>query len=636
MLKQMREGAKSTVLKLTLFGMLLMAMTGLALMDVQGMFRSGIRDTTAATYKGGKITTAEFDRLVQSTLRQQNLRQSDAYKAGLPRQILQQEIDSRLFALAADNLGLRINDAEVARQIKQMISPLTEKGVAPQDALQRLLQTYGLSEGQLVSSLKSQIATQELTTALIVGARAPQQLAREALRWRHESRRGEYFRLTAENAGTLPLPSDDQLKSYYDSIAREYAVPERRTLSVIMLDKKILGGDAKVSDEKLKKYYEDNIVDYRTPEKRTISQIIANDEESAKAVFAAAEKTKDMAKAAAAAGKGKASYIKSNATTEGDMPVELSKAAFMGKAGAVLSPLKSPLGWHILYIEKVAPGVTKPFESVKEALAKDMMQDTQTEALYSRANEIDDEIAGGKSLSEVAKENKVPESVLENIDVRGLAQNGKKSEVSLPLYDKLVEAGFKLKEGTASRLIETPEGAFMIVAVKNIFPAAQQPFDKVRAEVLARWKTEQQVKTLSAKAAQISERLKKGESFDKIAADLKQSVQTTELMQRTSKTGLDKNLQAALFSLEGVGATMAVSQDGGLTLLRLAERSVQVPKTPEKSDVEMMDAIVNRALQQDILDQYRMHLMASYKVRINDALIDSLYAPKDENQSGEE
>ena len=637
MLKQMREGAKSTFLKLILFGLLLLAMAGLVLMDYQGMFRQGVKNNTIVSYDGGKLTAPEFDRIVQSMLRSQNIRQSDAYRAGLPQQILKREIDNRLFSMAATDIGLRTGDVLAAKYVMDIITPLVEKGMSEKEALQRLLQVYGVSENQMVASLKSQIASQMLLNAISAGAHVPQQMINDILKYQHEWRRGEYFQLTAKDIGTNKDPSEAELKEYYSSISSQYALPEYRTLSVIVLDEKSLGDEILISEDRLKQYYDKNIADYQNPETRVISQVIASDEASAKLIYAEAVKTKDLQKIT---DNEKASYIKSATFTETAMAIELSKAAFSGEVGAVLEPLKSPLGWHILYIEKIIPSVIKPFESVKESIEKDLSQDKIYDALYKRANKLDDEIAGGKSVSDVAKENNIQEVILEKIDAFGIGKNGKKPDNEIPLFNKVVKNGFRLGKGAVSQLIETPKGAFVIVGVRDIFPSEQQPFDNVRKDVLAALKTRNQAKELDDKASKIIERLKQGESFSKIATEIKKTIQSTELVQRGTPADTAKmkdNLMKALFSLGRTGQATAISGDNSVTLLRLAERKVQSSKELGKEAAEEIEQLLNRSLAQDLQEQYLINLMVRYDVNINDKLMNEIYAPKtDEGFDAEE
>jgi peptidyl-prolyl cis-trans isomerase D len=256
MLKQMREGAKSTVVKTVLFGLLLLAMTGLALIGGQGTFREAFKDDTVASIGREKISAQVFENSVREAIRAQQIKQSDAYKAGLPRRILRQEIDERIFAMAAGEAGVQPDDVMAAKQVQEMIAPLVEKGMTKQEALQRIEQMYNTNEASLVIAIKNDLAREQLFKLVGSGAYAPQQMVSDALRFRNEYRRGDYFRLTAENASDVKAPADAELKSYYDSIASEYALPEYRTLSVLILDKKVLGDSVKISDDRLKQYYD--------------------------------------------------------------------------------------------------------------------------------------------------------------------------------------------------------------------------------------------------------------------------------------------------------------------------------------------------------------------------------------------
>jgi len=640
MLKQMRDGAKSTVVKFVLFGLLLLAMGGLALIGGgQAMLGDAFKDDTIVSFGRDKMSAQSFDRMVQSTLRDQHMKQSDAYRSGLPHQVLKQEIDTHVFAEAADDAGIRVDETLAAKQVKDILAPLVEKGnMTDKEALARAEQAYGTDENGFVAMVKAQTASDELLKVVTSGVNAPKQLVDDALKFRNEYRQGEYLRLTAANAGDIKPPSDAELKAYYNSLASEYALPEYRTLSVIILDKKVLGDSIKISDDRLKQYYDENSSDYKTPETRVISQSVAKDEATAKLIYAAAQKDKDLFAAGNAVAKGKSDYIKAAPFAEKDIAAELSKAAFSAQAGTILPPVQSPLGWHVLYVEKIIPGGTKSFESVKADIEKELSQDKISEALYKKANKIDDEIGSGKSVSDVAKENNIAETVLEKIDAHGTGADGKKVNSTLPIFDKLVATGFTLKKGTASQLIETPDGAFAIVGVKDILPSEQQPFDKVRANVLARWTADRQLKALGDKATQIMDRLKKGDSFGRIADEFKQPTAMTGMIQRGAdpmKVKLESNLIAALFSLDKVGQSTVVNSDNSVIIIRLADRKIQVPADTAKKDAEDMSAVIDRALKQDLLDQFRQSLMAKYDVKINDKLLNSMYAPKaDENGNG--
>lgn len=635
MLKQMRDGTKSKAVKLVLFGLLLLATLGFALIGGQGSFREALKNNTIVSFGRDKVSAPEFDHMVRNAMRGSQMKESDAYKSGLPYQVLQREIDRRLFSRAVYDAGILIDDVQAAKQIKEQISPLVEKGMSQKDALQYLLNAYGISEDGLVSSVKTQIAVEQLFKILGTGITPPDQMVTDLLKLRSEQRRGEYFRLTAANAGAVPKPSDDELRTYYGTLAHEYAVPEYRTLSVLVLDKSIMtDGAEKISDDKALDYYNNNISDYGTPETRTIAQAVAADETAANDIYNAAKAGQPLR----AAAKGKGNFVTAQPYTQNKIAIELSKTAFSGAAGDVLPPVQSPLGWHVMQIEKVTPGTTKPFSAVKADIIQELSQDKASEALYEFSNKIDDELAGGKTVSEVAKEHHLTETTLEKINARGLTSTGQKAGGSLPVYDKLVETGFKLTKGAASQLIETPEGSFAIVGVKDVFPSETKPFDSVRADILSRWMTERSLKALGEKAAAINDRLKKGETLTTLAAEFGQSVQSTGFISRATdpvKARIDTALRSALFSIDSPGQTISFPADNAVTILRLAERKTDMPAKDSK-DVTDMRAVLARSLSGDILASYRMGLVSKYDVEVNTKLMNTIYTRKAEDAAADE
>jgi len=631
MLKAMRTGSQSMIVKLVLFGLLLFAMVGLAMTDVQGMFRSGLSDTTVARVAGNKISSAEIEHIVAGELRQQGIPEAAAVQAGMPQRILGQEINGRIYGMAANDLGLLIDDHTAARSVKDLLKPMTSQGITPKDALNRALTHMGMTEEGLVSAVRAQTATDTLMRLLSGGAHAPKQMLDDALQFKYESRRGEYFKLTGADAGKVATPSEDELKAYYKTISSRFAVPEYRSLAVLVLDKKALGIAQGVPDADLKKYYADHQSDYGTPETRVVSQVVASDEASAKTIYEAAVKSKDLQAASQAAGKGKGNYIKPQAMAEKDMPIELSPTAFKGKAGEVLPPLKSPLGWHVIYVQKINPGSAKSFESVKGEIEKEMSEDKSSEALYEQANKIDDMLGGGKTLDDVAAQFKLKPVAFAKIDAKGNGPDGRKIATDLPVFDKVLDKAFRLGKGETSQLIEAPTGAFLVVTAKDITPASEEPFEKVRAQVLDGWTKKQQTDLLDKQAAKIAERLKAGETFEKIAASSGKTISATDFVTRSAdpaKLKLDRDFITALFALAKVGDVAPLNGDGGVTVLRLSARRVDLPKGENKEELAGLQGMLDRSLQSDILDQYRASLMAKYDVTINDKLMQQLFKPQ--------
>ena len=645
MLQKMRSGAQSILIKVVLFGLLMLAMLGLAFTDVQGMFRGGIASTGAvAKVDGKKITAPEFDMIYQRAMREQNMTSEEALRNALPLVVLNQEINARVYSRAAYDLGLIVDDRTAATELKRdILTPIAQgAGIDEKEALKRVLANLGVSERAFVDTFKSQMATDTLLSTLQGTARAPQQLVNDALKRRYEWRRGEYFELTAADLGKdLQPASEDELKKYYTSIASDFLLPEYRSFDVLLISRAALGLDGKPDAAAIEQYYEEHKGDYEIGEQRKIEQIIAADEATATALAAEAKGGKtlaDVAKTAKASGDAsKAKTVFAASTySEGDMDVELASAAFDAKANDLVGPIQTPLGWHVMKIVSISPARTRPLAEVRADIEKDMADEINSDALYARAEEMDELIAGGATLDEVATQYKLKVQSFADITSEGNDKTGKAVDTKLPAFAKIVETAYTLDEGRTSQLTETSEGDLLLISTTSVTKAQEQPFDVVRDEVADSLRLKKMGELFDAKSAAITEKIQLGESFDSIAASLGKRVSSTGLIQRDTapaKAGIARGVLPALFSLDKIGHTTSVSGEEKVTILRLAERKVDAPKEAKKEDLTALQGTLDRALKNDILEQYRAHLLEKYKVSINEELVMRMYTRRAEDEN---
>ena len=60
----------------------------------------------------------------------------------------------------------------------------------------------------------------------------------------------------------------------------------------------------------------------------------------------------------------------------GELLPDLDKAVFNAQGGAVIGPISTKSGWHILKVETRLPSEVPAFESVKDKLRKDVSDET--------------------------------------------------------------------------------------------------------------------------------------------------------------------------------------------------------------------------------------------------------------------
>jgi peptidyl-prolyl cis-trans isomerase D len=138
MLTAMRQGAHSKIVKFIVFSFLLLAVAGMALMDVGGFFRNGVQNTNVATVAGRKISGTDFDRTVRRAISQQAMLEPKmAYQLGLVDQYLNSQITDILLQKEAHEQGIIISDKMIAEKIAQLLGPYAKDGTSAKEAFKK-------------------------------------------------------------------------------------------------------------------------------------------------------------------------------------------------------------------------------------------------------------------------------------------------------------------------------------------------------------------------------------------------------------------------------------------------------------------------------------------------------------------
>lgn len=141
-----------------------------------------------------------------------------------------------------------------------------------------------------------------------------------------------------------------------------------------------------LADKELRDRYDREKERYRLPERARLREIVVLKPDDPTRVEAARKRATDLAAEARTGDFAKLAMMSSEAGTRdkggdlgevarGELLPDLDKAVFNASAGAVLGPIESKSGWHILKVETRMPSEVPAFESVKDRLRKDASED---------------------------------------------------------------------------------------------------------------------------------------------------------------------------------------------------------------------------------------------------------------------
>jgi parvulin-like peptidyl-prolyl isomerase len=164
---------------------------------------------------------------------------------------------------------------------------------------------------------------------------------------------------------------------------------EARLRDTILMNK-VFGRELRsredLTDKELRDRYDREKERYRLPERARLREIVVVKPDDPSKVEAARQRANSLAAQARTGDFAKLATTSSDAGTKekggdmgevarGELLPDLDKAVFNATAGAVLGPIETKSGWHILKVETRLPSEVPAFESVKDRLRKDASED---------------------------------------------------------------------------------------------------------------------------------------------------------------------------------------------------------------------------------------------------------------------
>lgn len=627
MLRALRDGAKSGFLKFILLGFMALAVGGLVLTDVGGFFRGGVSSNLVAKGKGIEISTMEFDRTVRRILARQSMSPEEAYSRGFIDQIINSEIQVRILGREARKLGINVNDDTVRDQISKIAEPLATGGVSKSDALKQVLRSQGVSEGEFVASIRQEMGNTVFRNALLTGAaEISDAQAADLYQYQYESRDFEGFILNNDSVKDITPPSEESLKRYYEANKPDFAISEKRSVTIATFKKEMLEGKVDIAEDDIKANYEKNIERYQNPEKRKLEQAILSTQKEGQDVLNKINEGKSLKDAVNAVTGKTAAYLGDNTFEQGGLLEEISTPAFEAKAGDVIGPVQTALGWHVMKLQEILTPQTEDFDKVKAAIRDEMLQARLQDELIQTAETIDDQIASGADFEEVVKEFSLTTEEINNFNQAGIDDDGK------DLFDQyqgdkapILEDIYDFNVGEVTPLIELADGRFVMAHIDTVQEKSYIPFADVKEKLTQRWVAEQKALANMGRAADALTKLKDGASLNDVAKEYGGSVKTYATLVRTNAPDAPITYPALRQIFDGnKGDALQLDINNGYIIGRIS--AITLPDPAKGQDkIKDIKTQTSDALPQEIIAQYVNALSLKYNVRINDRILKQMY-----------
>ncbi len=624
MLDSLRRGAGTWVVKIFL-GILVLSF---AVWGIGDIFRVS-PDTAVAEVGEIEISQYEFTDAFNRAVGNLQLQfggridSQQARDMGVADETLRQLVNQALYDQAAKDLGLDVADQVIQREMSTNPAFQGIGGGFDPLAFQSALQNAGISEAYFLQNRRRELSRQQLFDSVTLGGHAPKAMVEALLRHQHQRRSVEVLTL---NDGSLPapdVPGEDVLEAYYKDHVTRYTAPEFRTLTFLDLRPESLLEQVSVTESEVRDAYDARLDEFTIEETREVEQIRVQEEDKANQIkerLVAGGDFIALAKELAGLDEGQ---VKLGIVRKGDLPGELDDVVQGLAADGISAPVKGPFGWHIFRLTKLTPGRMQTYDEMKKRIEGEIKLERAADALFELSNAVEDSLAGGAGLEEMASELGLTLTKLAAIGADRRGPDGKVI-AAIPQAPGFMQKAFSLEVGEEPRLEESDTGAYYAVRVDAIQPPAPRPIAEVRDKVLADWTADARRTAAETRIKELAARAEGGTTFAELASDGGLTVTKREKLDRrqmgqAASVGADVVDQVftakkdAVITGEGATATTQV-------VVRLLEiEDVDLAKS--KDEFQALAQGLEQSMTGDLLEQFNRGLEKLHTVEINDRAV---------------
>ena len=622
MLRGMRQASTNWVGKSIMITVVGFLAISFVIWGIGDIFRGGSRQTVA-TIGNTEISSEQFRQSFTDRLQQisrqvgRPVTPAQAVAYGIDQQLLGQMIGEAALDEQARKLKLGVADADISKRIMQDPAFLGLSGAFDAARFDQVIRQAGFTEQRYVAEQRKVALRRQIVGAITAATTVPKAEAEAKNRFDNEQRNIEYVTLTRAAAGEIAAPTPEVLKKYFADRKVTFRAPEYRKLVILQLSAEEIGKTIKVSDDDIKALYAARKARFETPEKREVQQIVFPNEDEAKA---AAAKVAGGAWFELVAGERglKPTDISLGTVAKSEISDSaISDAAFALKEGEVSHPVKGRFGFALLRVNKIFPASTMTYEQAAPELKTELANERAKSEVSARRDKVEDELAGGARLEEVAQKIGIPVRTIDAIDRSGRGLDGN-PEPNMPANLDILTNAFTTGVGVENDPVQIT-GGYAWYEVAGVTAPRDRTLDEVRPRVESQWRDEEMAKRLKAKAIEMTDKIKGGATFASLAEKDGLKVEATAGLKRTSSNPLPPTAIADVFTLEKDAAGSSEAKD---PVERIVFRvtDITVPEfNPDSPTAKTITDTLRNAYTEEFLSQYVARIETDLGTTINRA-----------------
>ncbi|WP_432449836.1 SurA N-terminal domain-containing protein [Aliiroseovarius marinus] len=491
------------------FGWILMGLVMVGLVGF-GSTNFGAGGSAIGTVGKTEISAGRYARELQNEIRAfeaqtgQPMTMVQAQAFGLDQQVLGRVIAAAALEDETAELGLSVGDSELRDRIVEIPAFAGVDGKFDREGYAYALQQSGLSTAEFEESLRAEVSRQILQAAVANGITTNPAYVDTLYGYAREARNFTWGALPlSQLTAQLPEPTAEELTAHYDANPARFTLPETKKITYAWLNPEDLIAGIEVAEADIKALYESRLDEFVKPERRMVERLVFGSDADAQAAadaIAAGEKSFD------------------DVVAERDLALEdidlgdLTRAE-LGDAGdavfalegpGVAGPAQSEFGPALYRMNAVLAAREATLDDVRSELHGELAADAARRQAGDMVAELDDLMAGGATLEEIADSHKLR---LGTLDWTADSTGG------IAAYEKFREAAQAAQEGDFPEIVILSDGGLFALRLDQHIEPRLQAEDEVQDAVRDGWAAAKRLELLADQARAMIPKLEGGESL---------------------------------------------------------------------------------------------------------------------------
>ena len=538
----------------------------------------------------------------------------EAQAMGIDRNVLGRLITGAALDHEAAQLGLSMGDENLARQITEIPGFQGPGGTFDREAYQFALDRAGLSEARFETQLRKETARTLLQGALVRGTQMPDIFADTILTYAAERRSFSYIRLDkADLNGPIPLPSDAQVREFYQANIPSFTTPEMKRITYAWLSPEMVVDQIEVPEDQLRTEYERRADEFNTPERRLVERLGFGDSAAAEDARARVE-AGDASFEDLVAERGlELADVDMGDVTRNALGAA-ADAVFAADIGALVGPVETPIGPALYRVNGVLEAQQVGFEEVEQELRDELALDRARRQIETRLTEIDGLLAGGASLEELGEETGMR---VDQIDWFFESGEGPAN------YESFRQAAQAVTADDFPQVEEMEDGGIFALRLDEIIAPRVQELDEVRAQVIARWQSAETERRLRALADSLVPQLSEGQEMTVLGYDV---MEESEVTRGQFILGTPPNFLDQVFSMAR-GDLQVIDGFGAVFIVRMDDIQPPDMNTPEVAALRaQLTEQAQQGLATDLFQAAATDIQMRAGVQVDQAAVNAVHA----------